>query len=328
MEETAMGKLALVSTDGVADAELNDAWKKFLSTYVARDPDDLAVSGITFEPEDVHGFKGCIEYGDLGDAGICRVVSASHRYVRNPRQVFDTEAATMVVLQTRGTSLFRQDGRKNCLAPGDWSIYDTTRPFSIASTGQSEHLVFLHRHGTARDLRQALERTSQRSFGRNGIERTARDLISSAFRESEKMSYRAGAVMAESIMQIIQAAVEEAAETRGASAPTLKSQIIDFIETNLADEELTVSTIASAFGYSTRQIHRMFQDETGMTVSEYIWKSRLEHSLEDLRNIDNERRTITDIAFNWGFSNAAHFSRAFKETYGITPRECRHLPVR
>jgi AraC family transcriptional activator of tynA and feaB len=328
MEEAAMGKLALVSTDGVADGELNDAWKKFLSTYVARDPDDLAVSGITFEPQDAHQFKGCIEYGDLGDTGICRVVSASHRYIRNPRQVFDTEAPTMVVLQTRGTSLFHQDGRKNCLSPGDWSIYDTSRPFSIASAGQSEHLVFLHRHGSARNLRDALERMPERSFGRNGIERTARDLISSAFRECQKMSYRAGVVTSESILQIIHAAVEEAAEMQGASAPTLKSQIIDFIDINLADDELTVSSIASAFGYSTRQIHRMFQDETGMTVSEYIWKSRLEHSLEDLRNVANEGRTITDIAFNWGFSNAAHFSRVFKEAYGITPRECRHLQVR
>jgi AraC family transcriptional activator of tynA and feaB len=320
-----MGKLALVSTDGVADAELNDAWKKFLSTYVARDPDDLSISGITFEPEDAREFKGCIEYGDLGESGICRVVSGSHRYVRNPRSAFDTQAPAMIVLQTRGTSYFQQDGRKNCLAPGDWNVYDTTLPFSIASTGQSEHFVFLHRCGTARNLRQALEGMPGRSFGRDGLERTVRDLISSAFRECEKMSYRAGEGAAGAIMQMIGVAIEEAAEAPGTSAPTLKSQIVNFIEANLADERLAVGMIASAFAYSTRQIHRMFHDETGMTVSEYIWKSRLEHSFGDLRNADNQGRTITDIAFTWGFSNAAHFSRAFKEAYGITPRECRQV---
>lgn len=323
-----MGKLTIVSTDGVADSELNEAWKKFLSTYVARVPDDLAVSGVTFKPGEENEFRGCIEYGDLGDSGICRVLSSSHRYVRNPKEVFNTESATMVVLQTRGTSLFHQDGRKHCLAPGDWNIYDTTRPFSLASPGQNEHLVFLHRHGVARDLRHALERVPQRSFGRNGIERATRDLISTAFRECQKMSYRSGVAMAESIVQLIRPAVEEAAEMHSQTAPTLKCQIIDFIEANLSDERLAVGTIAEAFGYSTRQIHRMFQDETGMTVSDYIWKSRLEHSLQDLRDAANQGLTITDIAFNWGFSNAAHFSRAFKDTYGITPRESRHVPAR
>lgn len=320
-----MGKLAVVTTDGLADTELNDAWKKFLSTYLARDPDDLGISSIAFEPEDAREFKGCVEYGDLGESCICRVVMGANRYVRNPRSTFDTEAPSMIVLQMRGTSYFQQDGRKNCLAPGDWNVYDTTLPFSIASTGQSEHLVLIQRCRTARTLRQALERMPDRSFGRNGIERTARDLISSAFRECEKMSYRAGEATAGAILQMIGAAIEEAAETRSAGAPSLKSQIVDFIEANLADEGLAVGMIASAFGYSTRQIHRMFHDETGMTVSEYIWKSRLEHSFGDLRSADNQGRTITDIAFTWGFSNAAHFSRAFKEAYGITPRECRQV---
>lgn len=318
-----MGKLAVVSTEGVANTNLIDEWKKFLSVYLARNPDDLTTSGITFEPGDARQFRGCIEYGDLGDSSICRVLCDSHRYVRDPKEAFDTRATTMIVLQNRGTSLFHQDGRRNCLAPGDWNIYDTTRPFSVVSTSQSEQLVFLYRQGAARDLRPTLERVARRSFGHDGIERAARDLISTAFRECQKMSYRSGATTAESIIQLVRTAVEEAAEAPDRSAPTVKCQIVEFIESHLRDERLAVGTIAQAFGYSTRQIHRMFQDETGMTVSEYIWKSRLERSLQDLRDAANQDRTITDIAFTWGFSNAAHFSRAFKDTYGITPRECR-----
>jgi AraC-like DNA-binding protein len=320
-----MTQLASVTTDGLPQgSEFNQAWKKILSTYVARDPDDAALSGIRFQPGDGGNFKGCIEYGNLGAAGICRVRSSSNRYLRQPAPRFDSDAPAMLVLQTKGISSFQQDQRRICLAPGDWNIYDTTRPFSITSDGDSEHLVFLHRHAESRRVLQLLADMPRRSFGSNGIERAARDLMLVTFRECGRMSCRSGEVAAEALLRMMHAAIEEAAETQAAPVQSLRDQIIAFIDARVADDDLAVGTIATAFGYSTRQIHRMFQDQTGMTVSEYIWKARLAHVLQDLRSAASRDKTITEIAFTWGFSNAAHFSRTFKEAYGMTPTQCRN----
>jgi AraC-like DNA-binding protein len=39
-------------------------------------------------------------------------------------------------------------------------------------------------------------------------------------------------------------------------------------------------------------------------------------------------RHITEIAFGWGFNELTHFSRAFKERYGVSPRDWRHRSSR
>lgn len=318
-----MGQLAVVTTDSVKQDELKGIWKRWLSSYVACAPDERDTTGVRFEPDNVQQFKGCIEHGSLGDAGICRVVSSSYRYVRTAQESAGTASSTMVVLQTRGKSCFQQDGRKSSLFPGDWNVFDPSRAFSVISTGQSENLVLLLPGGAAGELRAMLEAMPGRSFGRSGIECTVRDLISVSFRECQKMSHRSGATVTGSIAQMIHSSVEEAASSNKPAAPSLKDQILEFIELNLGEEELGVGSIAQAFACSTRQIHRLFQDEARMTVSKYIWKSRLEHSFRDLRDTVLHQHSITDIAFNRGFSNAAHFSRLFKETYGMTPREYR-----
>lgn len=317
-----MGKLAVVNTDDIALRELNASWVRYLSTYLARDPDDMAVSGIAFEP---HGgvFRGSIEYGDLGGGRLCRVASTSHRYIRNPGSTTDANAAALLVLQMRGTTSVCQDDRRSNLAPGDWNVYDTAKPFSITSFGPAEHLLLLAARGTIEPMRGVLGTITKRAFGRDGTERTVRDLMTNSFLNCHRISQRSGEAVMNSLLQLVHAALGDAADADATPQRCLKSLIVDYIEANLSDECLGVGQIASSFGYSTRQIHRTFQDETGMTVSDYIWRRRLEHSFNDLKSSASQGQTITEIAFRWGFSSAAHFSRAFKTTYGVTPRQCR-----
>ncbi|MBP1318264.1 helix-turn-helix domain-containing protein [Herbaspirillum sp. 1130] len=318
-----MARLAVVVTDDIAQAERNKVWKTWLSTYVARNPDDLTDSGISFSPGNTLGFRGCIEYGDLGDANLCRVRSDACRYVRQPAKTQDASGTAMIVLQTRGTSVFRQGQRQDVLRPGDWSLYDTARAFSIASEEAGEHLVLLHPRSAEPPLQAAFGQFAARSFGCTGIERMVREQISSAFRECHTMPLRTGNVVANSILQLVASALEASNDHPVSAAMGLRQRIMQFIDEHLGDEHLTVPRIAEAFGYSSRQIHRMFSDETGMTVAQYLWQRRLAQSLKDLQDSEQAGCTITEIAFRWGFSNAAHFSHAFKQAYGLSPRECR-----
>lgn len=102
----------------------------------------------------------------------------------------------------------------------------------------------------------------------------------------------------------------------------LPSRIRDVIEANLADPELSPATIAAASGTSVRGLYRHF---VGLDVSVCAWikHRRLERCLNDLRDDRMKERTITEIAFRWGFNDPAHFSRTFKERYGAPPRAFR-----
>ena len=61
----------------------------------------------------------------------------------------------------------------------------------------------------------------------------------------------------------------------------------------------------------------MVFSEKGITVSDYIWRARLLNCRQELET--QYHKTITDVAFSWGFSSSSHFSRVFRKYFGIVP---------
>jgi AraC-like DNA-binding protein len=54
-----------------------------------------------------------------------------------------------------------------------------------------------------------------------------------------------------------------------------------------------------------------------MTVSDHIWQARLQNCRHELET--HGGKTVTDVAFSWGFSSSSHFSRVFRRYFGIVP---------
>jgi AraC-like DNA-binding protein len=98
-----------------------------------------------------------------------------------------------------------------------------------------------------------------------------------------------------------------------------RDRIKAYIETHLRDPELSFDRIAEAMNCTKRYVHKVFQPE-GTSVSESILRMRLNRSREDLCNPTRSQSSITDIAYSWGFNNPAHFSKAFKDEFNVSPR--------
>ena len=77
---------------------------------------------------------------------------------------------------------------------------------------------------------------------------------------------------------------------------------------------------------SSRYLQDLFHSEHE-TVSEWIWLRRLEKARRDLVDPLLTRESITQIALAAGFGDLAHFSRRFKATYAMSPREYRYLQL-
>lgn len=88
------------------------------------------------------------------------------------------------------------------------------------------------------------------------------------------------------------------------------------IERRLGDPDLDPRAIARALGVSVRTLHAWFHVD-GRSVSRWVLHRRLARARDDLRN--DRVCSITQIAFRWGFNDAAYFSRAFRRVYGVSP---------
>jgi AraC family transcriptional regulator, positive regulator of tynA and feaB len=225
----------------------------------------------------------------------------------------------MLVVQTRGSSFFEQNGSGTVLCPGDWSFYDTAKPFSVKVARASEHLVLMHR----RDIASAemLETLALRRFGRYGAAKLVFDLAVSAFSECAHMSARTAEATADSIARLASLALSETPRERNVASRL--DLITAYISEHLSDPELDVASIARALDCSPRQIHRVFGEDSDVTVTDYIWKARLDQCVASLRAPESVNLTITEIAFQYGFTSSAHFSRTFRAAFGVAPREYR-----
>ncbi|WP_459625520.1 GlxA family transcriptional regulator [Burkholderia sp. 3C] len=91
------------------------------------------------------------------------------------------------------------------------------------------------------------------------------------------------------------------------------------MEENL-EAPLTIAVIARMTGSSVRHLERAFAAEMRCSPNEFYRRMRLRYARWMLVNTT---RRITDIAYECGFSDSAHFIRVFREAYGVTPGKLR-----
>ncbi|MGP4014499.1 helix-turn-helix domain-containing protein [Saccharopolyspora sp. 5N708] len=122
-------------------------------------------------------------------------------------------------------------------------------------------------------------------------------------------------------LELLRAAVEPGIpDSRAAVRDALRADIRRYIRAHLQDPRLGPESIAKAHAISLRSLHSLFAD-TGESVAALVRKSRLARCRAELEQPG--AGTVTEIAFRWGFSDAAHFSNVFKREYGLAPREVR-----
>ena len=91
---------------------------------------------------------------------------------------------------------------------------------------------------------------------------------------------------------------------------------------NLRDPELNIGKIAKRLSLTASTVHRAWEGEAD-SLTNWIWSMRLKGAEQDLRRLAHHNKTITEIAYHWGFSSSAHFSRAFRQHFGVPPKEAR-----
>jgi AraC-like DNA-binding protein len=271
-------------------------------------------------------FGGRIEQRELGEVRVSRLDASRHRVVRTAgaRGLSDPGYLKLVV-QHSGQSVFEQNGRRALLDPGTWSLYDTTHSYTVSSPDTVKlDVVLLPRAAVLRGHRDLERMLVRRLSAMTPMSRVACELIRSAA-EDRTHQRLSDAERGRDIVRLVRLAL---IEQSGAPVPVsprwlLLDRIKTHVEERLADPALDADSIAQALNCSKRSLHKAFEAET-RTLHQHIWARRLEGVRRDLEDAALGTRSITEIAFAWGFSSPEHFSRIFRARYGLSPREWRH----
>lgn len=98
----------------------------------------------------------------------------------------------------------------------------------------------------------------------------------------------------------------------------LMVKIMDVINHNISNSDLSVDMIAQEVGLSRVHLHRKMKELTNQTPHDFIRNIRMQQAAKLL---DEGNHNITEIVYKCGFSNTTSFSTMFKKMYGQTPRE-------
>tara|TARA_R110000765_G_scaffold379886_1_gene470947 strand:- start:837 stop:1427 length:591 start_codon:yes stop_codon:yes gene_type:complete len=96
------------------------------------------------------------------------------------------------------------------------------------------------------------------------------------------------------------------------------TKVLEYINNNLADENLNVEQLAEELFLSRSQLYRKIKALTGHTANEFLRNIRLEKAKE---MIEQGHESISEVSFKVGFSSPSYFTKCFKSHFGALPTE-------
>jgi transcriptional regulator GlxA family with amidase domain len=163
------------------------------------------------------------------------------------------------------------------------------------------------------------------SLDRSGPARLLVRCMNALAAELPGLDSAARAAAASAALELLRATVEPALPTsRASTRVAMRAEIRRYVRTHLQDPALGPASIAGAYSMSVRALHALFED-CEESVAALVRRERLARCYEDLCRPN--AGSVTSIAFRWGFCDAAHFSRVFKQAYSVTPRVVRQAAL-
>jgi len=222
-----------------------------------------------------------------------------------------------------GSEIVYHEGQSVELSKNSFMIWDSTKPIEFKLFSDTKKITMLVPQDRMRaQLPQVDSYLGKHIDFSRGLNAVAASHISALGNEIDAINRGSGDsaidLTIELITTCLQAGRNEHPMTR--ARQELFDAVMEYIRRNLDHPELGPNLIANDFHISTRYLHLLFS-EKGLSVSHYILDQRLEQCRRQLSRQNSIKDSITNVAFQWGFNDSAHFSKVFKRKYGITPKE-------
>jgi len=322
MQSESMG---FISTSGIAEQERIFQWTKYITNYVGKMPLQYKCSEtVLSQPLGGGVFNGELENGSLGCLQLSRLKASPHRFRRKQSAITPAVfSPLMLIVQLEGVSTLKGLNSKEYLEPGSTLIFDTRNPFDISNEEAYEQIVVVIPRNSLAVPSDSINTYGHMFKSNQGLTKLLFGMLSESVSNYGGLNAASKISIGQSVLHLLPnmlGLVTDDYYSNNDSVGISLLSIKTYIEKNLDDSMLSIENIAEANNCSIRTIHRIFKNTTMGSVSNYIWNRRLTSAASMLIDPGCINRSITEIAFSWGFSSSAHFSRCFKASYGVTPR--------
>jgi AraC-like DNA-binding protein len=301
--------------------------------------ENVAQSVVSVDASSSHAadFSAELQGAVLGSVSVTRVRCAPFVARRTPRLIAQSDPGHyQLSLSLRGRSGLQQARREAALGPLDLTLFDSSKPFQAWTGSESCPDGFPSDGITVQFPRTMLplkaDQVSQLLAvpvsARQGIGALLVPMLTRLARNREQHTpadgTRLSSVVVDLIAAVLAQRLQEPLSSPEGDRRIMLVRVQAFIEANLGDSDLTPPTVASAHHVSTRHLHSLFRQE-GSTVAGWIRSRRLDRCRRDLADPLLDALPVAAVCTRWGFRHPAHFSRLFRDAYGIPPAEFRRL---
>lgn len=224
-----------------------------------------------------------------------------------------------------GSYFIDQDNREVVCGVGEFSLLETRQPYAVRIAKNSKILI-------AKVPREDLECrigcvssfAARKGDGSRGVTKLTSSLLTFLPQLVSDLDPQDKALIGTQLLDLLGASLVgsgKKAKLSSSKAHLLLSLRTAMLE-RLSQPHVTVQEIAASAGVSVRYANSLLVEQN-QSLSRMFMEMKLDRCKRALEDSSQAHRTISEIAYAWGFSDTTHFIRRFKKMYGVLPSEFR-----
>lgn len=270
-------------------------------------------------------FSGRLERRSMGQVSLSRLATGPMQYERQARHISHADPEEyLITVPRRGPVGFRQLGRDVRCDPGGFIVERGDEPYRFSYAEPNELCVLkIPKRMLAERLRSPDRFCAQVIDARSGLPR----LMTVMMAELQSLTgteAHAAAILGRQIVEVLAIALDERLDRDQGVKSSVRAGHLRraerVIRQNLSNPALSPDFVADHCGISKRYLHELFSD-TDKTVAQFTREERLFAARDAISS--SQTLSLAEIAYRFGFSDQAQFSRLFKAQFGMTPSDCR-----
>ncbi|HMK64627.1 MAG TPA: helix-turn-helix domain-containing protein [Thermodesulfobacteriota bacterium] len=292
------------------------AWQDALCAHYLR---------VEASSQDHADYEGFLTKSTLGPTVLTEVFLSAQNIVRSREHIaHQSKDCYYIMFPSTGSLLIEQSGKQQVSTPGTAVLFDTTEPYRLRCRDQIRSIYVEIPRSMLIDRCpiDKLESVPALNFADGlgwAVTEFCKLLSLEADSLSEEVATKVANEMADLLAIYIDAEYNQSPNVESLSAKFRLKALKSYIESKLDDPNLAPGVIAKENRISVRYLHYLFKN-SGTSVSEWIREERLKRCHQKLTSTKFEGESITDIAFSLGFNSSSHFTRLFKQKFGMPPR--------